>query len=126
MNAYRGEVFGAAYVWNGETLDEVVAPAFGSPDELLGSIADALAGREAVVLGEGARAHAPLVHAALGVDVAQAEQSVAAPTAAALVEEVRDASRRHGPSDLDSLEPKYLRPSDAQLPDHALRARRDA
>jgi hypothetical protein len=37
-------------------------------------------------------------------------------TADAIVEEVKHVMRTTGPADLDSLEPQYLRPSDAQLP----------
>ncbi len=37
-------------------------------------------------------------------------------TAAAILAEVQHTMRAIGPADLDSLEPQYLRPSDAKLP----------
>ena len=52
----------------------------------------------------------------LDLKVDEAQMSLDAPTSDAIVAEVQHAIRTTGPSDLDSLEPLYLRPSDAKLP----------
>jgi tRNA threonylcarbamoyladenosine biosynthesis protein TsaB len=96
MKAYRGDVFTAAYVIDGEAVEEFVAPCFGPPADVL----------------ERVRAHVgerPLV---LRRDAATPE---------ALLAEVRHVFRTEGPADLARLEPTYLRPSDAELPRRPLR-----
>ena len=96
MNAYRGDIFAAAYVFDGDELREICAPSFGPPAEVLERIR-ASAG-ELQVCSE------PVV-----------------PTAEALLAEMLHVMRSDGPSDLALLEPQYLRPSDARLPDRPLR-----
>lgn len=121
LNAYRGEVFGAAYGFDDARLAELVAPSFGPPETVLAAIAQAVGTREVVVGGEGAHAHAELLHSVVGLPVGDARASIETSTPDALVAEVLDAVSRDGPSDLDSLEPRYLRPSDAKLPNRTLR-----
>lgn len=96
MNAYRGDVFAAAYALDGDALVELVAPAFGPPDDIL-----------------------PRVHSEVG-DRSVIERREA-PTPEALLAEVRQVYRTEGPADLTRLEPQYLRPSDAKLPEQPLR-----
>ena len=91
MKAYRGDVFTAAYVIDGGAVEELVAPCFGAPDEVLARVRGSVGAR-------------PLV---LRRDPATPE---------ALLEEVRHVHRTEGPADLARLEPAYLRPSDAELP----------
>ena len=95
MNAYRGDVFAGAYVVDGDAIEEVVAPSSGHPDQVLERIRDAAGDRPLAMRGEGA-------------------------TPDALIAEVRYVHRTEGPADLASLEPQYLRPSDARLPDEPL------
>lgn len=96
MDAYRGDIFAAAYVFEDAALREVCAPTFGRPDEVLERIR--------AVVGE-----RPIC------------ADVAAASAEAIVEETRQVLRIEGPADLALLEPQYLRPSDAKLPDRPLR-----
>lgn len=125
LNAYRGEVFGAAYTLDEGSLHEVVAPSFGPPAVVFDRIGQAVGTRAILAGGEGARDHADVLRSVLGIEIAGAESSVEATTPGALVAEVQDVMRRTGPSDLDSLEPQYLRPSDAKLPERALGSRRE-
>ena len=121
MNAYRGDVFSAAYLIAEDGVEELAGPLFGPPQTVFVQIRDALGGRPLALGGEGVRAHAATIEALLGVQVDEAQMSLQAPTPAAIAEEVHYAIRSNGPSDLDSLEPQYLRPSDAKLPDQALK-----
>ncbi len=121
MNAYRGDVFAAAYVIGDGGVEELAPALFGSPEDVFGQIRDAVAGRPIAVGGEGLGLHAAVIEAALGVKVDEAEMSLDASTPEAIVAEVQYAIRTTGPADLDSLEPQYLRPSDAKLPDRPLR-----
>jgi tRNA threonylcarbamoyladenosine biosynthesis protein TsaB len=121
MNAYRGEVFSAAYMIGEDGAEELASPLFGPPELVFGEIRDAVGGRPVAVAGEGVRPHADLLEAVLGVKLDETQGIVEAPTPDAIVAEVQHAFRNSGPSDLDSLEPQYLRPSDAKLPDEPLK-----
>ena len=96
MSSYRGEVFAAAYALEGEELAELVPPTLGDPDGVLPRVRAALGERPVIVRTDG-------------------------PTPDALLEEVRLVHRADGPADLARLEPAYLRPSDAKLPEQPLR-----
>jgi tRNA threonylcarbamoyladenosine biosynthesis protein TsaB len=96
MDAYRGDVFSAAYEIRDRVIEELVAPRFGSPDEVFGSIREAVGARPVAIRGEGVSPDA-------------------------LLAEVRYVMDTEGPADLVLLEPRYLRPSDAKLPDQPLR-----
>jgi tRNA threonylcarbamoyladenosine biosynthesis protein TsaB len=91
MKAYRGDVFAAAYVIDEGAVEEVVAPCFGAPDEVLARVRESVGARSLVFRRDPA-------------------------TPEALLEEVRHVHRSEGPADLARLEPAYLRPSDAELP----------
>lgn len=121
MNAYRGDVFSAAYMIGMDGTEELAPPLFGPPNLVFGQIRNALGGRSVAVAGEGVRAHADLLKSVLGVKLDEAQGIAEWPTPDAIVAEVQHAFLRSGPSDLDSLEPQYLRPSDAQLPDEPLK-----
>jgi tRNA threonylcarbamoyladenosine biosynthesis protein TsaB len=121
MNGYRGDVFAAAYLIGEAGVEELSAPLFGPPELVFGQIRDLLAGRPVSVSGEGVGPHGELIEAMLGVKLDQAQRSMQAPTPDAIAAEVRHKFRTDGPSDLDSLEPNYLRPSDAKLPDQPLK-----
>ena len=96
IDAYRGDVFAAAYVLEGGSLRELCAPWFGRPDEALERIRAAVPERPICT-------------------------DVVAATPEAIVAETRHVMRADGPADLALLEPQYLRPSDAKLPDRPLR-----
>lgn len=117
MNAYRGDVFAAAYVMGKDEAEELAPPLFGAPESVFDQIRDAIRGRRVALGGAGVRPHAALIEATLGMKVDDVEPSLDASMPDAIVAEVRYALRSAGPSDLDSLEPLYLRPSDAKLPE---------
>lgn len=120
MNAYRGDLFAAAYVRVADVYEELVPPIFGPPEDVLRRIEDAVGKRPVAFGGEGAQSQMAAVDARFGMTVHRTEP-VEAPNAAAIVAEVEHVMRVRGPDDLASLEPQYLRPSDAKLPDRALR-----
>lgn len=95
MKGYRGDVFTAAYIIDGDAVEEIVAPCFGPPDEILPRVRGAVGQRPIVVHDDAA-------------------------TPEALLAEVRHVHRSEGPADLARLEPAYLRGSDAKLPERPL------
>ncbi len=94
--AYRGDVFTAAYVIDGDVVQALVDPCFGPPDEILPRVHDSVGKRPVIVRTD-------------------------PPTPEALLAEVRYVHRTEGPADLAALEPAYLRSSDAKLPEQPLR-----
>ena len=116
MNGYRGDVFAAAYLIGDAAAEELTAPIFGPPSLVLDEIREQMGDRPLCVGGEGVRPNAKLIETALGVQPDEAQMALHAPTPAAIAAEVLYGFRTAGPSDLDSLEPNYLRPSDAKLP----------
>jgi len=121
MDAYRGDLFAAAYVLDGDVDQELVPPIFGPPEEVLPRIRDAVGPRRIAVCGEGANTQAAAVEALLGASAGDWPPTVEAPSASAIALEIDHVMRTRGPDNLASLEPQYLRPSDATLPQGALR-----
>ncbi len=121
MNAYRGDLFAAAYVIEGDIDQELVPPTFGPPEEVLLRIRDAIGKRPIVLCGEGVKAQAAAVESILGARADGWQSAVEVPSPSAIVREIEHIMRSRGPDDLASLEPRYLRPSDAKLPPRALR-----
>lgn len=116
MHAYRGDVFAAAFETDGDRVKELVAPCFGPPREVFEKIRDAAGDRPIAVRGDGVAPHAELVTRILEAPLDDsALRGDAEP--GALLAEVLDAWTVEGPANLASLEPRYLRPSDAKLPD---------
>jgi len=125
MNAYRGDVFAAAYIIQDEDVEELTPALFGPPERIFGQIREAVGGRPIAVAGEGVRPHASVIEATLGVTVDETE-ILDLSTPDAIVAEVHYVIRTTGPADLDSLEPQYLRPSDAKLPDRPSQTERSS
>jgi len=121
MNAYRGDLFAAAYILGGDIDEELMPPIFGPPEDVLQRVRDAAGNRSIAVCGEGAMTQAAAVEAFLGVTADDRTEPVEAPSASAIAAEIEHVMRGRGPDDLASLEPQYLRPSDAKLPERALR-----
>jgi len=119
MNAYRGDVFSAAYIIEDGGIIELTSPLFGPPARVFGQLRDAVGGRPVLVAGQDLRAHAALIESLLEAQQVGAPMSGLTSTATAIVEEVKYVMQTAGPADLDSLEPQYLRPSDAKVPKHA-------
>ena len=120
MNAYRGDLFAAAYRMRSGSVDVLVEPFYGAPPDVFTSIRDAIGDAPVGFRGEGVEPHRSLIESTFGVAL-EADDSVAGPAPIALLDEVRLVSSTEGPADLASLEPSYLRPSDAQLPRQPLR-----
>jgi tRNA threonylcarbamoyladenosine biosynthesis protein TsaB len=116
MNAYRGDVFAAAYLVGEGGVEELAPALFGPPQVVLTQIRDAVGGRPVAVGGEGVRPHAAVIEAVFDLKVDEAQMGLDTSSSDAIVAEVQYTIRTTGPSDLDSLEPLYLRPSDAKLP----------
>lgn len=111
MNAYRGEIFAAAY-----GPDAVlVEPFFGPPAETLRALRADIGDRPVLVVGDGARTHTSLLRE-IFTDVTEGPESCDTPTPEALVAEVDRRWNEAGAADLAGLEPHYLKPSDAELP----------
>ncbi|MEM8607709.1 MAG: tRNA (adenosine(37)-N6)-threonylcarbamoyltransferase complex dimerization subunit type 1 TsaB [Myxococcota bacterium] len=121
MNAYRGDLFVAAYDFEPRADDEVLSPTFGDPDTVFAQLHEAIAERPVILCGEGAQTHRDLAKAQLVGLLEPGSAAVAAPTPRALVAEVVHAFNTRGPDDLALLEPQYLRPSDAKLPNKPLK-----
>ena len=119
MNAYRGDVFAAAYRIDRDIIEQIVPPSFGSPEEVFARISTE-SGRF-VFGGEGVEAQAAVIESSFGIVLDQPQLGLRAPAPEAIAAEVDHRFRIEGPSDLDSLEPEYLRPSDAQLPKQPLK-----
>jgi tRNA threonylcarbamoyladenosine biosynthesis protein TsaB len=120
MNAYRGDLFAAAYWLATGDEGELLSPTFGSPEKVFARIRDAIGARPIALCGDGARTHAAAVEAFFGAaKLRHGQRPPEAPQASAIVREVEQVMRARGPDELGSLEPQYLRPSDAKLPQPA-------
>jgi tRNA threonylcarbamoyladenosine biosynthesis protein TsaB len=120
MNAYRGDLFAAAYRMNADDVDVLVEPFFGTPVDVLTAVHQVVGSAKVDFRGEGVTPHRGLIESTFE-RVAEAGDDVACPDAEALLEEVRLVHQTQGPADLATLEPAYLRSSDAQLPARPLR-----
>lgn len=121
VDAHKGELFAAAYqLVDGAVRDEVVAPFHAAPADALRVVRDAIGHATPLVCGDGLRVHRDLVRAHLGsfVDTPPAYDT---PRACLLALEATEHFTRLGASDLATLEPLYVRPSDAKLPNRPLR-----
>jgi tRNA threonylcarbamoyladenosine biosynthesis protein TsaB len=121
MNAYRGDIFAAAFALEGEILSELVSPFFGPPEDVMQDLREALGDRAVAVCGEGVAPNRETIERVLGVSSTEQALRSASARPEALLAEVRQAYTLEGPADLARLEPRYLRPSDAKLPSKPLR-----
>lgn len=115
IDAGRGEVFGAMYRWGGDTLETLLAPLRAVPEAFARRVAE-LAPSRAVLCGGGARRYLPLLDAALGSRAFLGEEQHDLADGRHVAREALSCMRSSGRSDLASLEPVYLRDSDAKLP----------
>jgi tRNA threonylcarbamoyladenosine biosynthesis protein TsaB len=115
MNAYRGEIFAAAYGSTAGSGAPLVEPFFGPPAEALRTLRDELGDRPVAVVGDGARKHIDLLRE-IFAKVTESAEVCDTPIPQALVKEVDRLWSECGAADLATLEPHYLKPSDAQLP----------
>lgn len=106
VDAHKGEVFVGVYARTFEGLEERMPSAHGPPDAMRALVA---AHPRAVIFGSGARRYPEAFEAALG-------PLFDAPRAAVIAFEAIEKLEREGADDRATLEPIYLRPSDAKLP----------
>ncbi len=110
VDAQKGELYCALYAYGPGGLEERIAPFHALPAEA----AARLGALGAVALaGDGAERYPEF---AAGLTFERAPRHCDVPRAAVLAYEGERAYAREGASDLASLEPLYVRPSDAKLP----------
>ncbi|MFW6051460.1 MAG: tRNA (adenosine(37)-N6)-threonylcarbamoyltransferase complex dimerization subunit type 1 TsaB [Myxococcota bacterium] len=117
VDAHHDEVFSAAYRVDGRGVAREVLPPFHAlPEEVAGRLVQAAGGDGLVLCGGGARRHAARMEAVLGEAASVAPAVWDVPRASLLALEAAARHAQEGPSDLMGLEPLYVRPSDAKLP----------
>ena len=117
LDGYKNEVYLALYARDGQgRLEERLAPLHARPGPAATALSE-VSGEQAVLLvGDGARRYADEIYEPMAGRARLAGPAFDQPLAGHLAREARQAFEEQGPSDLFSLEPLYLRPSDARLP----------
>lgn len=113
VDAHKGEVYVAAYERDG-ALVERVAPLHAIPTEAAARVRAAVSG-ELTVCGSGVRRYPELAQALAPCTILPAIWD--APRAAMLALEAEERFVERGADDRAALEPLYVRPSDAKLPE---------
>jgi tRNA threonylcarbamoyladenosine biosynthesis protein TsaB len=117
LDAYRNEVYSALYQQSADgRLIEKLPPLNQTPEKAAERIGVVIGTGAVKLCGNGARRYSEHFTSRLGSAARWADPPYDTPRAGALAREAIIAFEEHGPSDLISLEPLYLRPSDAQLP----------
>lgn len=117
LDAHKGEVYCAAYALTpGGELEPRVAPFHAPPGQAAERLAAGAAGERLWIAGGGLERYGAAFSDPLGPNWARAPRFCDVPRAACLAHEALRELAQSGPSDLASLEPMYLRPSDAKLP----------
>jgi tRNA threonylcarbamoyladenosine biosynthesis protein TsaB len=123
VDAQRGEVFTAAYALpEAGAVSEVLAPLHAEPAEAARRLREAVPGATLALCGTGVRRYRDVLEQELGAGTVIAAPVWDVPRAAILALEAEARLASKGPSNLAMLEPMYLRPSDAQLPERTLRS----
>ncbi|HEX5659836.1 MAG TPA: tRNA (adenosine(37)-N6)-threonylcarbamoyltransferase complex dimerization subunit type 1 TsaB [Polyangiales bacterium] len=110
VDAQKGELYCALYAYGPEGLEERIAPFHALPAEAAARLG---AFGPVVLAGDGAERYPDF---SAGLSFTRAPRLCDVPRAAVLAHEAARAFAGDGPSDLASLEPLYVRPSDAKLP----------
>jgi tRNA threonylcarbamoyladenosine biosynthesis protein TsaB len=117
LDAYRDEVYSALYQLGTDgKLVEKLPPLNQTPEKAVERIGVVTGPCAVKLCGTGVRRYSECFTSRLGSALRWAEPRYDTPRASALAYEAILAFEEHGSSDLVSLEPLYLRPSDAQLP----------
>jgi tRNA threonylcarbamoyladenosine biosynthesis protein TsaB len=126
VDAHKGEVFVAAYEEaGGGRLRAKLAETHGPPDAMGRAVRAAIGEAvNPVLAGTGLTIHGDAFTAALGAPFTIAPRAYDAPRGALLALEAEEALAERGADDPASLEPLYVRASDAVLPASAGRAER--
>lgn len=122
VDAHKGELYVAAYrIRHGAISDELVAPLHARPVDAVREVRSIVGDDDVlVVCGDGLRKYGDVVRAELGAFI-EAPSVFDVPRASLLAIEALARFERDGASDLATLEPTYVRPSDAKLPKRPLR-----
>ena len=111
LDARRGEVFSAQYRQVPGGVQRVTEPRVSPPDDLVGDLAAQT--NEVLLVGDGAIRYRDLFRQVRRVEIA--EQSLAHPSAASLVQLAHARALREDWVNTWDLEPLYLRAPDAQI-----------
>lgn len=122
VDAYKGEVYAAAFERDAVGKLRMLAEPFHAPPEQAAErLWRALPSGAAIqAAGDGLRRYEPRLGSALKLE-ALPPAVFDVPRAACLALEAQLRYQSRGPDDAGALEPLYLRPSDAKLPDKPLR-----
>jgi len=117
VDAHKGEVYAALY---GSAEDgglvEKLSPTHGSPDVVAKTLAEVAGDAPVTIAGNGYRKYQEVLTAALGPQMTALPMVCDAPRAAHIATEAERAFAAMGADEIATLEPLYVRPSDAKLP----------
>jgi tRNA threonylcarbamoyladenosine biosynthesis protein TsaB len=120
LDAHKGEVYTAAFALDEEgELVECLAPFHAPPQRAAETLLSAARGQPLWLAGAGIERYGEAFWQPLQAFALRAPALCDVPRAACLAHEAWRQMQREGPSDLASLEPLYLRASDAKLPARA-------
>jgi len=121
LDAGRDELYAAAYARAGARPALLLPPLRAPLPDLLGHLSELTRVHGAIsVCGDGARLHAHALADRLGTTCAPADRGCDRPRGRYVARAAIAAFVAEGASDLATLEPTYLRDSDAKLPDEPL------
>jgi tRNA threonylcarbamoyladenosine biosynthesis protein TsaB len=117
VDAHKGEVYCALYTLAEDgSLDELVPPFHDLPAPAGERLRSAAGGAQLWLAGNGSARYGQALLAPLGMRTTRAPLYCDVPRAACLAHEAALSLAAGRPSDLSTLEPLYVRPSDAKLP----------
>lgn len=116
IDAHKGEVYCAGYELVSGELEQRVAPFHAPPGEAASRLSEAAGEEPLCIAGNGLTRYGAAFTDALRASWLRAPRFCDVPRAACLAHEAQRELDSAGPSDLATLEPMYLRPSDAKLP----------
>jgi tRNA threonylcarbamoyladenosine biosynthesis protein TsaB len=117
VDAHKGELYCALYELREDgSLEERLAPFHDLPERAAARLRAAAGVQPLWAVGNGVARYGDAFIQALGPATVRVAGYCDVPRAAALAYEAERAFGSTGPSDLSTLEPMYLRPSDAKLP----------
>ena len=115
IDARRGEVYAGAYRWSDGELMTVVKDRAAAPERWIAYVESELDG-PFLQVGDGQLRY-PVLKDWSHPELVTLSTDIACPSAVGVARQARHVATTDGPHDLISLEPNYIRPSDAVLPD---------
>jgi tRNA threonylcarbamoyladenosine biosynthesis protein TsaB len=115
FDARRREIYGGAYRWTTEGLVTIIDDCALSPQDFMERVEAEVEG-PLVLLGDGQSKY-PVLRQWDNSNLTVVAPDLATPSAVGVAQLGRLAAQIDGPADLIALEPNYIRPSDAVLPD---------